>query len=60
MATPVIEARHGLAGARRGVGGCGGHVGGPHIDQGTVTVTSLERALSLARTLVSCAVTAYR
>ena len=27
-----IEARHGFAGARRALGGMGGHFGAPHLD----------------------------
>jgi len=31
MITPVIEERHGFAGALPSVGGVGGHVGAPHM-----------------------------
>ncbi len=30
MSKRVIEARHGFPGARRALGGVGGHVGAPH------------------------------
>ncbi len=30
---PVIEERHGFAGALRALGGVGGHVGAPHVNQ---------------------------
>jgi hypothetical protein len=32
MSTRVIEERAGLAGARRALGGVGGHIGAPHVN----------------------------
>ena len=32
MSTRLTEERHGLAGARRALGGMGGHIGAPHVD----------------------------
>ena len=32
MSTRLTEERHGLAGARRALGGVGGHVGAPHVN----------------------------
>ncbi len=33
MSAPVIEERHGFAGALRVLGGVGGHLGAPHVNR---------------------------
>jgi len=49
MDESVIEERHGFAGARRAVGGVGGHVGAPHVDKHTTAaVAALAGAIERA------------